>query len=754
MKTHGICFATARATIALASVLAFAGAFAIEPGAPSQPAATPKPTLATWAERREHGGVFYFLFGAPARIDRYDTVTSAWLPSITLDSSATAFDVDDTGIYLSDAAGVLHLDLAGNPIGLVAGVPGAQSFLDLTGDVLLTGAADTVASYSKTTGAAIDSVSCFFDITGYSMIGAEGKLFAVDVGVSPADILVTTFDPASGELGTCTDSPYHGAFPYATTTYARAEGGIVIDDNGTAYASADLTYLGSLGGGVEDIAYLSDSFVAMRGAELERFSYDLRELGRAEPPPGFVDVAASGGSLYAITSAGGTLSVDPFELDRFAVPVPPTARPWFETAGKADAILGDASDLIFVNRTEHAAYAFSTVDWSIGNPVPLFVAPELTAYSAESQRIYASYDGGSIYAFPLQQPGTAEYLASTVYAPNGLATAGEFVLASDYSGAWDTHFTFAPDGTRISRVDWNYYSREYAWDPIRRRMYFFRDDTSPDDLHWEEIAVDGSISDAGESPYHGEVIAQTPIRVSPDGGIVIIGSGQVFETSDLLMIGGLGHTVADVAWSGAGDLYALDAGDPALLRFSPSFDVVSSGHVRGTPRRLLRYGSGFLYVADVGSTTIVGVLDAFLSKGDLAVDPIALGTLFAPGSPLAFDVTLGNNGTAPSNGATVAGDLSALDQASWQCIADTSGVQGCDGSVHDGAAIATTQSLDAGAQVHYHVTGFVRDDAFDSAAIPFSIMPAAASSDPELRNNATLVRIELDELFRGTFDGS
>ena len=36
-------------------------------------------------------------------------------------------------------------------------------------------------------------------------------------------------------------------------------------------------------------------------------------------------------------------------------------------------------------------------------------------------------------------------------------------------------------------AEWNYYSRDYAWDPVTSRVYFFRDNCSPNDLHYEVI---------------------------------------------------------------------------------------------------------------------------------------------------------------------------------------------------------------------------------------------------------------------------
>ena len=58
-----------------------------------------------------------------------------------------------------------------------------------------------------------------------------------------------------------------------------------------------------------------------------------------------------------------------------------------------------------------------------------------------------------------------------------------------------SHFTYAPDGALLSQEEWNYRSSEYVWSAVNRKMYFFRDGTSPNDLLWEDIAATGLIGD-------------------------------------------------------------------------------------------------------------------------------------------------------------------------------------------------------------------------------------------------------------------
>ena len=708
------------------------------------------PTTAVWKQSRLHGSVLYFLDNASTRLRRFDFATTSWLGDITLNGAADSFDVDASGIYVKFSNRVERVALDGSSSAVVPSVTAPLPYLEVVGNVLLMGDPNTVYAYNKTTGALVNSRFAYYSMGGTSTIELEGRMFGTTQGVSPADVIEVEYDPASGFITNYFDSPYHGAYPIGDKTFAREAGGMVVDSSGVVYASNTLNYLGSLGGAVQGVAFLADRFVVIRGGQLAVFSNDVRELGHIDAPLGLQDIATYAGSPYAISGSIDSLTIAPLSLDSIAQPAPPSARRWEEAAPKVDYILGDGNDIVMVSQVEHAAYTFNSPTWTQADPTPLYPGPLRAAFSPVNNTVYAAYAGGAIYAFPRASAGSASWFASTAASSLGLATAGEYVFAVDPSGAWDSHYTFSPSGSLLSSVDWNYYSRQYEWDPVTRRMYFFRDGSSPNDLHWEQIGLDGSIVAEGESPYHGEVNAVTPIRVSPDGARIFIGSGQVFESGGLTFAGNLNSAVADIGWLN-GDVYAVTPAPSAQLRrYNATFQVVQSGRVRGTPRRILPSSNGFVYIADVGASTILGRLDGFLTKADLAVDPVSPGSLFAGGSQVNFSVTVGNNGTVPSSNALVSADLGGLESASWRCVPESM-VSGCANVVINGS-IANTLDIQDSGQATYQISGTIPLSARNELRIPISISPASSSSDPELRNNSVDVVLRLDRIFEYGFD--
>lgn len=63
------------------------------------------PTTNPWLDSQTHAGIVYFLFSDTPRIERYHLANQAWLNSIALPATPTAFTVDNDDLYVSFAHG-------------------------------------------------------------------------------------------------------------------------------------------------------------------------------------------------------------------------------------------------------------------------------------------------------------------------------------------------------------------------------------------------------------------------------------------------------------------------------------------------------------------------------------------------------------------------------------------------------------------------------------------------------------------------
>jgi len=248
-----------------------------------------------------------------------------------------------------------------------------------------------------------------------------------------------------------------------------------------------------------------------------------------------------------------------------------------------DQVASDGDIIYFLSTTNKRIYRWSIANNAYVNPLVVgldqgdsVLVPTTMAVSAAQNRLYLGYNSGIVTYIALD--GAAEHLFATTAMPvYGLAIAGNYVLAQDFSGAWATHYIFDQAGKITAKADWNYYSRVYTWDPVTSRVYFFRDTTTPNDLHYEVIdQTTGAITSAGETPYHDDYSITPPIRVSADGQRVLLGSGDIYHSDGLTWAGSLGASFVDAKWLADGSLVTLRSsnGSTNLQRRNASSQIV------------------------------------------------------------------------------------------------------------------------------------------------------------------------------------
>ncbi|HUQ08752.1 MAG TPA: hypothetical protein VM146_00455 [Steroidobacteraceae bacterium] len=197
------------------------------------------------------------------------------------------------------------------------------------------------------------------------------------------------------------------------------------------------------------------------------------------------------------------------------------------------------------------------------------IVPTTMTFSPAHNRLYVGYETGAIRYFDVAAAAPAETpFTNVAQSVNGLASVGNYVLAQDDSGAWETHYIINQAGVITDQAEWNYYSPEYTWDPVSSRVYFYRGNSSPSDVHYEVIdQAIGQITGAGETPYHGDYVFGGVIRPSNDGAFVLLGSGDIYSRTDLAWSGSVGGAIADARWLANGSLVTLAvSGNQTTLR--------------------------------------------------------------------------------------------------------------------------------------------------------------------------------------------
>lgn len=283
-----------------------------------------------------------------------------------------------------------------------------------------------------------------------------------------------------------------------------------------------------------------------------------------------------------------------------------------------DTVIADNNGIVYMLFKEYnliyrwnlatAAYVSPVYIGSADNLNP--IQPDFMVFSRAHDRLYFGYPSGQLTFIELTGSDNSEHnYAIVAEEVTGLAAAGQYIMAVDASGAWNTHYYFDQNGTLTTSADWNRQSSYFAWSEINRRMYFFRDGTSPNDLHYEEISADGLITSSGESPYHGDFTIRGPILLSQDESTVLLGTANYYDSISIERLGSISREFQVGAFRSDGTLaigYPTSTGGQIAYYDSTLVPLSETVDVEGDPIGLFEH-EGTLYVltySQIGGPTV------------------------------------------------------------------------------------------------------------------------------------------------------
>ncbi len=528
-----------------------------------------KPRVEKLEERRvlaasivEFNDVGYFFDSSSPVVARYDIAQSSWLSPITLQNASSgpqAAHVDANGIYVAFGQAAYRYSSTGAVRTHLINLPSPISAIHSDGNLLfLNYSIDLYArfvSINKSTNTLIDSVENYvYAVSGSSIAPSKNTIYGRSLGISPADITFVTytdtghFDFAQG------DSSYHGDYPDATRTWVFPDESKVVDSAGIVYATSYLTYVNRVGT-IQDIDFLESQLpFILYGKEVTAYS-------RALLPTGRVTLESAASKIFVTTDSVIVFFPDPVASNGYRTQIIPITD--FKPGDPNDPIdptglaytpdwtcVSAQGQVLLLSKAHQSIFRWNPTSLAYETSIPLLGTPSYVTYSKETEMMYVVYASGLMYRIDLKQENPREVpFYHLPGLPAGLSMAGEFIFAVDDAGAWYTHYVISPAGILRHSRDWNYYSQEYVWNSTNRRMYFFRDDTSPNDLFYESISSTGMLQDLVDSPYHDQFGWQHPIRISWDGKSILLGSGFVFNAQTLVRSPyGLANAVTDSQW--------------------------------------------------------------------------------------------------------------------------------------------------------------------------------------------------------------
>lgn len=329
----------------------------------------------------------------------------------------------------------------------------------------------------------------------------------------------------------------------------------------------------------------------------------------------YLDVAHHGGKRmeYRVRARNGTL-LSPWsnvvDVDLSSAAAPEPVDPIAVQFTIDEAVMGQGDRVYILSKEHKSVFVWNVHRQRFEPSITLRDTPLYMSYSSTLDAIFTGYAGGAIYSLSPRSDVPYEYPFATTEAELcGIVAADDIIVACDYSGAWEATMTYDVLGRRLDYKDWRYPIANGTWSPAAQRIYHFRDGSSPNDLIYTPISASGQVGDDQDSPYHTSTGITYPIRVRPDAGRVLLGSGYLFDAANLQHLGTLASPFTDATWIN-GELLTVQ-GETVSMHASELAAPEGAITLSGAGRRLLRASGSRLVVAfDRDNTTVLEVYDA------------------------------------------------------------------------------------------------------------------------------------------------
>lgn len=151
------------------------------------------------------------------------------------------------------------LTLVGDSLlSVTALVPISSTFLLVCNDIDW-GPSNNYVTMNMTTGQIVSSKSDWYPLNSFTFNPTDGVTYALDSGLSPADIHRLVVNPLTGSIDVISDSRYHGDYYFGSPIRVINNGSRIVTGSGNMFissplASEDITYAGNIGHTLVDLA--------------------------------------------------------------------------------------------------------------------------------------------------------------------------------------------------------------------------------------------------------------------------------------------------------------------------------------------------------------------------------------------------------------------------------------------------------------------------------------------------------------------
>jgi hypothetical protein len=509
--------------------------------------ALPQNSFAALIDVQQKNDIVYFLFAAPNKIVRYDLNSNEFLAKISLAKIPTAFHVGETKIYTSYGKDLTQSDISGNSSSSIFQAVNEIRNLTLLGNYLYSVNSDNrINIISTDTHTEIENRYYSSNATDLIASPTQQSIFSVEnYTYTPRKVTLDN----SGTITHRIHSELRSSSPHPSNVYLHPSENNIYTDKGFIYSTDDLSFRGTLTGSFTDMTFLDNRPIVIRENNVFIYSdnnLDSKSFILDHMPS---HVAAKDQIITSFVTTSSLVSAHQTNIDQL---VKPTATPTKNPATsvyQTDLITTNEDNIVYlVDKENLAIHRRKAEEKEFASSWGLVEAPNWITYSASHKRLYLGYESGKITYFDTTKTGDTEevHFISLTNAIRALVSAGDYLFAKDvrYS-SYTNSYSIDEQGIIIDHTGNGETSEEYVWNHLNDYVY----QISNRHIRWTELlSSDGNFGVYQSGNYNSDSNYKFPLRISPNGQILLLGSGEIIGTNNQATLNNLSNSIDDATW--------------------------------------------------------------------------------------------------------------------------------------------------------------------------------------------------------------
>jgi len=509
----------------------------------------PQHSFAALLEVQQENNIVYFLFAAPNKIARYDLSSNKFINKISLDNVPSAFHVHKSVIYISYGTKLFKHKLDGFSATEI--YQADSTILDIVA------MGTSIYLLKENNRAEIISASNFLSTDNryqyhYSKHTANiasplnKAIYTLPTSNRPYKTLISD----DGKFGSQTSSSFNRSDNPSAKIYLHPDESKFYTNTGLIYSTANLSFKGSVSGSVTDISFLDKSPVIIRGKKLYLLTEqdtDHTEITLDHTPS---HVAAKGQIITTFVTTDSIVTAHQTNIDQLSKPLASTTEDPNSASYQAELITTDNNNIVYlVDKANPTIHRRKVAESEYASSWGLVNSPSHISYSESHQRLYLGYPSGKITYFDTSLAiGAVEtHLISLTSEIIGLTVAGDYLYVNDYKGYNDTTSYSINKLGQILDTSSSSVSQNYVWNSLNDTIYRLE----PGYLKWR--ALSSSTGEIDDNNYRKSLSSNTtdatpPLLISPNGQVLLVGSGKIIGAENKTLLNTLDNEIEDASW--------------------------------------------------------------------------------------------------------------------------------------------------------------------------------------------------------------